>query len=387
MQFDGTPITLSGNGAQQTFQVNPGEVQEYVYELGALSAENAGGGIRANIIPKEGGNSFTGTLFGAFSHHKLQSDNLTPALIAAGVATPSKLRGHWDGNVSSGGPIKRDRLWFFASYRNWGQHEEITGMYHAIDPKSFVFDPRLGAAGNVDLSRPAVYEPVNSSYSGRVTWQATPRNKFSFYAANQPRDQYGLFMSGTRSFEASVDQNIRHNRLLQGTWKSPITARLLFEAVWADSYMPGPQTEMVPGLDGSDIVSVTDLGTGYSYRSSSSGYYLPHWYQPSVKAALSYVTGAHAAKFGLDYQWGYTFAEAQRHNLNMTYQFRNGVPTQITVFNEPNDRWMGFRKLAFFAQDQWTLRRLTVNGGLRLDFHNGNIGDQQTSGPNQFVPF
>jgi hypothetical protein len=386
MQFDSAPITIAGNGGQQAFQVNPGEVQEYVFELGALSAETLAGGIRANIIPKEGGNRFTGYFFTGYANDKLQSSNLTDQLLALGVTTPNKLRSHWDVNGSAGGPVRRDRLWFFASFRNWGQHEEIVGMYHAIDPKSFVFDPRLGAAGNVDLSQPAVYESVNKAYSGRLTWQATPRNKLAFYGANQPR-RNGLFLSGTRSLEAAVDQNIKHNRLLQATWKSPLTSRLLAEAMWADSYMPGPQGGTVPGLADSDIVSVSDLGTGYMYRSSPTAYYDPHWYQPSARAALSYVTGAHVAKFGFDSQWGYQWGRNSRHNLNMTYQFRNGAPIQITVFNEPWDRKEEFRKLAFFAQDQWTLKRLTVNGGLRLDLHKGSVPDDQTTGPNQYAPF
>jgi len=266
MQFDGAPITIAGNGAQQAYQVNPGEVQEYVYELAALSAETLAGGIRANIIPKEGGNRYTGYFFTGYSNEHLQGNNLTPQLLALGVATPNKLRSHWDVNGSAGGPITRDRLWFFTSYRNWGQREEIVGMYRAIDPKAFVFDPRLGAAGNVDLNQPAVYRSVNKAYSGRVTWQASEKNKIAFYGANQPR-RNDLFLSGTRSFEAAVDQNIKQNRLLQTTWKSPLSSRLLVEAMWTDSYMPGPFNETVPGLADSDIVSVTDVGTGYTYRS------------------------------------------------------------------------------------------------------------------------
>lgn len=101
---------------------------------------------------------------------------------------------------------------------------------------------------------------------------------------------------------------------------------------------------------------------------------------------MSYVTGAHATKFGVDLQWGSLRGENARHNLNMTYQFRNGVPIQVTVFNEPWDRWERFRKLAFFAQDQWTVRRFTVNGGLRWDLHNGSVPDRQTTGPNRYAP-
>ncbi len=168
MQFDGAPITIAGSGAQQAYQVNPGEVQEYVFEMAALSAETLAGGIRANIIPKEGGNQFTGYFFTGYANDTLQSSNLTDQLIALGVSRPNKLRSHWDVNGSVGGPIKRDRLWFFASYRNWGQNEEIVGMYRPIDPRSFVFDPRLGAAGNVDLNRPAIYGDERASRIDRA---------------------------------------------------------------------------------------------------------------------------------------------------------------------------------------------------------------------------
>ena len=93
------------------------------------------------------------------------------------------------------------------------------------------------------------------------------------------------------------------------------------------------------------------------------------------------------AKFGFDAQWGYLRGENVRHNLYMTYQFRNGAPIQITVFNEPWDRRENFRKLGFFAQDQWTVKRLTANAGLRLDLHNGGVPDTQYTGPNQYAPY
>ena len=386
MQFDGTPITLAGTGAQQTWQVNPGEVQEYVYELGSISAETQAGGVRSNIIPKEGGNRFAGFFFTGYSNQHLQANNLTPALIATGITRVNRLVKHWDVNGSEGGPVKRDKLWFFGSYRNWGQEEEVTGMFQAINPLSFVFNPALGAAGNVDLNKPAAFQPVNKAYSGRLTWQATPRNKFAIYAAHQPRRQLGLFMSGTRSLEASIDQQITTNRLIQGVWKAPVSSRLLLEANWADSYMPGPQLATRAGLEDSDIVGVTDSGTGYSYRSSAlTPYQVPHWYQPSAKAAASYVTGAHVAKVGVDYQWGYERYLNVRHNQQQSFTFRNGVPIQLSVYNEPYTRKAEFSKVGVFAQDQWTVKRLTVNGGVRLDLQKGKIPGDQTSGPSKYA--
>jgi hypothetical protein len=138
---------------------------------------------------------------------------------------------------------------------------------------------------------------------------------------------------------------------------------------------------------GPDVIAVVDAGTGFTYRSAAAGYDFPEWQHDSAKAAISYVTGGHAAKFGFDADWGGLGTTNQFHNQNMTFQFRNGSPTGITIFNEPyTDRSGDFRRYGIFAQDQWTIKRLTVNGGIRFDAHNGSVPDWQTSGPNQFVP-
>ncbi len=407
LTYDGTPTDLGGGGSSQSWQTNPQEIEEFAYRMGALSAENAFGGIAANLIPKDGGNRFTSSLFYAFTGESLQSDNLTQEMIDLKVPKNTGLQKHWDANFSVGGPIKRDKLWFFASYRNQGNDEEIVGNFEAIDPRSFVYDPSLGAAGNVDVNKPGIYLARNYFYSSRFTWQATPRNKFALYTSSQPRHNYGFTASGTVAAESSRNQEFGNQlfgggscgrsegcgplMLHQVSWKSPVTSKLLLEANYGFNHMYGcrcvPFGDQAHLYAGPDVVAVVDSTTGYTYRSAAAGYDFPEWQHDSVKGTLSYVTGAHASKFGFDMDWGGLGTTDQFHNQNMTFGFRNGVPNQITVFNEPyTDRSGDFRRVGLFAQDQWTFRRLTANGGIRLDLHNGSIPDWQTSGPNQFVP-
>ena len=215
------------------------------------------GGVRANVIPKTGGNRFTTFGLASYTSGDLQSDNLTDELRARGLQAANPIKRVYDYNGAVGGPLKRDRVWFFASFRQWDQKEQVTGMFRAIDPFSFTFNPALGAAGNADLSRPAIYDSFVRSYSARLTWQIDGKNKVSLYGAHQPRRQFPQFLSATRSFEASNDSNSKFGRMIQASWKSTLSSRFLLEAAFASPYNSTPEAESVPTIT-PDTISVTD---------------------------------------------------------------------------------------------------------------------------------
>jgi len=75
---------------------NSATIQEISYETGALSAESEVAGLRTNIIPKDGGNLFTGYFFGAFTNHSLQSNNLTTALVDNGLKSVDRVNYIYD---------------------------------------------------------------------------------------------------------------------------------------------------------------------------------------------------------------------------------------------------------------------------------------------------
>jgi hypothetical protein len=124
----------------------------------------------------------------------------------------------FDYSASFGGPIKRDRLWLVASTRYWGQEERIPGMYCPINPLSWVFNPRLGAAGKTHLKRPANYEQWLMSFSIRLKWQASSRKRFTFAETRQPRRQMQN-LAAERSFEASADTYLTFLMMYQVTWR------------------------------------------------------------------------------------------------------------------------------------------------------------------------
>ena len=172
IQIDGAGLTYI-QGVSQGMAFNPAEGQEYVYEMGGLSAQQMTGGFHANVIPKEGGNRFSAFFLGSYAGGGLQKDNLDATLVSQGLTAVNKLIDIYDYNGAVGGPLKNDKLWFFTSFRRWGQKETVAGAFRPIDPLSWVYNPRLGAAGNADLSRPNEYENWNTGVSPTTSSAST----------------------------------------------------------------------------------------------------------------------------------------------------------------------------------------------------------------------
>src|SRR5207253_2637733 len=94
-----------------------GNSQEVVFTLSGGLGEATTGGPQMNIIPKQGGNVFSGSFFISGTGDAFQGDNLDAGLRAKGLTATNSLNKLWDVNPSIGGPIIRDKLWFFGTYR------------------------------------------------------------------------------------------------------------------------------------------------------------------------------------------------------------------------------------------------------------------------------
>ena len=129
-QVDGMTLNgIEGDGSVQSY-FNEMMFEEISYQTSAINAEVSAGGVRANMIPKDGGNALKGTAFFSGANKSFQSDNSADAR-KAGLAAPDALNKVWDFNIAEGGPIKKDRLWFFASYRDWGVYQYIANSFFA----------------------------------------------------------------------------------------------------------------------------------------------------------------------------------------------------------------------------------------------------------------
>jgi len=129
----GTKVSMDGMGVENSFgnsscQINASAVQEMALQTSGISADTNADGPVVNIIPKEGGNNFSGILAGFFANNSMESDNRTPELTAQGIAEANKTIKMWDESISIGGPIKRDKLWFFFAGRSWGFSRKAPGI-------------------------------------------------------------------------------------------------------------------------------------------------------------------------------------------------------------------------------------------------------------------
>ena len=127
------------------------------------------------------------------------SDNLSDDLIARGLKSVNSLNYIYDAGFTLGGPILKDRLWFYGSFREWGNKRQAANKFYNATQHTPFYTP--------DLSRPAFAKEWYESKAIRLTWRATEKNKFNFFADPQ-RDCHcpALTASGSRQRAGSVLQ-------------------------------------------------------------------------------------------------------------------------------------------------------------------------------------
>ncbi len=363
----------SGGGAGFTYYINQGSVQEVTVTTGGQSAEQAVSGITTNLIPKEGGNSLTGSFVAAYSGENVQASNLTDELISRGLTATNRLKEIWDINPSWGGPILRDKLWFFNSYRYWGTDTYLAGLFHNATPLGFSYTP--------DPNRQASAKVVDGSINLRLTYQATQNNKISAFWDEQPHCtcNYPGF-DATASPEATGYGKWNPNSFRQLSWKSPLSNRVLLETgvsqVMTNWYV---HLQTDPAVEDDTIPVTAQTGVVRSFRSGPINQLGQHKSNPiTARAAVNYVTGSHAFKVGFSNLWGRrdTTQEIPQSVSYRVSTATNGTANQITEY--ANARWIEKvnASLGLYAQDQWTIKRATVNAGLRFDYFKSSIPEQ-----------
>lgn len=358
--------------------VNMAATRETTIDTAAVNAELPTGGVRINVVPKDGGNSFEGTFYASFANESMQGTNLTQDLKDRGLTGTNSLKKVYDINPGFGGPLRQDRAWFYLSGMYNGNSGFVPGMFadrNANNPNAWTFDP--------DPGRPAVNDQTWKDIQGRFAWQATPRNKLGFTWHDQVNCDCSAEITATSSVEASPLRKYPVQRSLQADWISPITNRLLLEVagnVYKGTSQIVPQEGLHPGL-----VSVTEQSTGLQYRSGDFRYRSSPNEARHIRGALSYVSQGHAVKVGFNHTNGW--ARTRLYGLNpVSYRFNNGVPNQITLSAYPYEFGTNIaHSLGIFAQDRWTIRRLTASYGVRYDWFKSSYPEQHL-GPTVFTP-
>lgn len=395
-----------GGVSDVTYDTANAEEMQVLISGGLGEAETGGPSI--NIIPKAGGNQFRGSGFYSTSGDWATSNNVDDRLRSFGITQPPTLRTNWDASGSLGGPIKRDRLWFFGNVRGWGNASVVNGIFanrYAGDGSRWDYAADTGIEARLAEARKIV--------AARLTAQVTARNRVTFSHDYQRRCGGSTLMRNGEGCREAGDNWIASGRTFgpdtvspetfpgyhdfpynttQATYSAPLSSRTLLEAgysrfayAYARFGMAAPDALM-------DLIPVTEQTGIYgrpflSYRGVFDpldfGFNDNDALNSTWRAAVSYVTGAHSLKVG------YTGSFTEVHNgrvpnkTQLRYTFNANAPTTasctvsdgnrlcpiaVSYFLAPRwDQHDRTQTLGLYAQDQWTIGRLTLQGGIRYD--------------------
>ena len=354
--IDGMRVNnLCGSGQFSGFYMNDASVQEVTYTTGAESAEMQAGGLRINSIPKDGGNTFSGTFFAYGQGSSLQADNRSDAVKP--FITTAKTAYDYQFNPSFGGPLKKDVLWFYFTYKYANNKIFVPSSKFADGSQAF-----RNSMGN--------YSAV-----GRLTWAASSKDKVRFYLEKQFNGEFynGFNTLPTTTPEASTDA-FGDGWVPQVKWTRAQSNRLLFDAGISYYHQPYEQNyrETVGPRD------LAHLETTTNFLSVAAGNTIPPYTSMtknySTAASASYVTGTHAIKTGMTMGWGTNSRAFTSHAEINSLVFAQGAPIAVAVANTPADaRQKVNADFGLYVQDAWTRKRLTINYGGRFDHFNAEV--------------
>ncbi|HEY7171274.1 MAG TPA: carboxypeptidase regulatory-like domain-containing protein [Vicinamibacterales bacterium] len=363
-----------GLGVGHGTQTQEAAIEELVYDTGGQGAEFASSGVRMNMIPKEGGNRFVAEGIAYASNRHFESSNITPELAAQGLRYAYQLFAY-DFNPTVGGPIRKNKLWYFASFSANENDGEVLDIYFKPNEPSTPAECRDRPVTDPSQWCPATTGAYfNTSETVRITHQLTPKHKlrYSFDNTRYVSLRGNFTTGGTKvSPEASWYLPLYPTYLAQAKYTAPLTNRLLIEA--GVSYERGDFVVDFQPANPATNIAKWDRGTSWVYENQ----YLSYTYEQrlvSTKASVSYVTGSHSVKAGYENRTGNAIQTNPFHgDMSIRYVI-NDVPSSVVVVNglAKNTQEIRFDG-GTYLQDQWKINRLTINAGGRWDHFNAGI--------------
>jgi hypothetical protein len=371
-QFSVNGLTLNwpgSNGAWTSFYFDHDSFEEVQIITGGAPAEVSVGGVYMNLITKSGGNTLHGATTILYEPGKLQGNNVTPELKAKGIDKANPVDVIFDFNANLGGPIKKDKIWFFTSYRYYVINTQILGM------------KRPDGSPEVDVNH-------QSNFLAKITAELNPKNKFMLqYLFNYQNRFYRREGYAFIEEKASWRQ-IEPCHIIQGQWTSFLSDNLYLDVRYGYKHLKFPLSYQ-PSVKPTDYARVDDVKSTLTGAAEYDFTNIATRHQ--VNASLSYYVdkllgGTHDIKLGFEYARAlnaYTF----KCNGDMVMHFLDGVPSYVIVWNTPVDQKSMFQVLSIYAQDSYTIgRRLTFNLGARFEAFEGWNPAQSSPGGNFYGP-
>jgi len=354
--IDGATVNWPGGGGGSTMMYyDQGMFEEVNYMTAAIPAEVMAGGVSINMVTKDAGNLWRGNLRYSFANDDLQGENHVRSHLPVGFLGNPTLK-TYDTNLSGGGPILRDRVWFNGTVRRWVVN-------------------KLTTAKNVDGSQ-ALDDNTLKNYSGKVVTQLSPNHKFmvSYLWNDKIRGHRRDGSDKITDIAAVVQTNPVQTTQAKYTG---IVRRAVFESSFSVmdgqtnyTYQPDTPADAIHRRD------ITLLEQSVASRRHEEQPNSRHQFDNILSYNATGLGGEHLIKGGV--QFGRLYYEARytvqgHHHV----EYSNGVPNRVRLWNTPTDPKNLANVLGFFLQDSWQVGgRLTLNLGMRWDNYKGILPEQ-----------
>lgn len=399
----GNVVMIDGLVWCQTYS-DYGSFEEMNVSTNAKGADQFNSGITISMVAKSGGNAFHGNATAKYQNGSMQSNNTTPALIARGLPVGSNKFTHFtDYYGDIGGPIFKDKLWFYGAYRQGYQGSFIPGF-------------REYAGGP-----PAEFSTVLKSPTGKLTYQITPKQKLEVYVSIPDKHQPYRGAGPRTPRNATQDQDSWSSQGPVFTYtniidsKTSFTAKLARGGYWWPAYTyglpPGKgsnifvngKVQLIPTIDWLGVknvgVRVSDTTAGDVDGSFLSNYSRPIRWQWNFDVSRFTKIAGKANEFKVGYMgwWDKDYSISFGYPYHQSYQYRSTAtevcpnseicdahflhPFRVTLSDTPNNGAdQSAYKSAYFNDKITVNRKLTINVGLRWDHTSSALPPQGNDG-------
>jgi hypothetical protein len=388
-QVDGMSVNSQETSNQQSYY-NDALSAEVAVTTAAQTAENQSGGMRVNAIPKDGGNTASGSIFIGGSDGNWQADNINDYLKSQAITSANGIVHIQNFNASLGGPVKKDKIWFFAAVRHISTDETVANT------------PLFLVAPNGDFIRSILDQYIRDGLA-RVTWQVNQKNKFAAFMQRTWKRKGKDFGFGTDPRAGTQrDPHKGHYAIGNAKYTNTLTNKILLEAGYSTAYqhwsgLNQPYNDYPRYLADGTTINPLWFNNGRSTDSAlninpncaySFGCF--NWvsngqdqYTDDTRyvlvGSMSYVTGTHNIKFGFQDSFGPVHVGTDRQ-ADLQQNYTNNRPQTVTVYTTPSYRWSHVNyDFGYYVQDSWTIKRLTLTPGLRVENFSSAI--EETSMP------
>jgi hypothetical protein len=370
--FNGLRLNWPGStGGYTAYYIDDDSLEELQVVTDSAPAEVSAGGVYMNLVTKSGSNRVHGTTAAYYTTAALRKDVTEPIYNGTPEKAGSPITMLLDLAANAGGPIIKNRWWIFGGYRRYDVRESIL----AID------QPSSEGGGPISDTN------HQSNTILRSDWQINNKNRVNFQWMYNDHNRFFRRDTSFQFVDASASWlQLSPSYLLESQWTSQLANNLLLDVRGGYLHLLFPlayQRSVTP-----NDINVQDLG--FSTEKGAAPYaYLNPAETGRIAVTASYYKGALLAGIH-NFKFGYEAGRSKNGNFysinhDLVAQFNSGMPLDVIIYDTPVRELAIFHDSAIFAQDSWTIKRLTFNLGLRFDHFRTFNPAQSSPGTGAFV--